>query len=81
MPRARQLGITGRTIAPRLLVSIGASGKFNHMVGFRTAGTVVAINADPDALVHDAADVSIVGDYRDVLPRLTAALRALAAHA
>ncbi len=76
MPRARQLGITGRTIAPRLLVSIGASGKFNHMVGFRTAGTVVAINADPDALVHDAADVSIVGDYRDVLPRLTAALRA-----
>ncbi len=81
MPRARQLGITGRTIAPRLVVSIGASGKFNHMVGFRTAGTILAINSDPDALVLDAADVSIVGDYRDVLPRLTAALRALAAHA
>ena len=50
LPRARQIGITGRTIAPRLFVSIGASGKFNHMVGVRTAGTILAINHDPDAL-------------------------------
>lgn len=74
LPRARQIGITGRTIAPRLFVSIGASGKFNHMVGVRTAGTILAINPDPDAPVHDAADVSILGDHRDVVPLLTAAL-------
>ena len=77
LPRARQIGITGRTIAPRLFVSIGASGKFNHMVGVRTAGTILAINSDPDALVFDAADVGIVGDYREVVPRLTAALSRL----
>ena len=47
LPRARQIGITGRAIAPRLFVSIGASGKFNHMVGVRAAGTVLAINPDP----------------------------------
>ena len=41
MPRARQIGITGRSIAPRLFVSIGSSGKFNHMVGVRAAGTVL----------------------------------------
>ena len=35
LPRARQVGITGRSIAPRLFVSIGASGKFNHTVGLR----------------------------------------------
>jgi electron transfer flavoprotein alpha subunit len=74
MPRARQIGITGRTIAPRLFVSIGASGKFNHMVGVRTAGTILAVNRDPDALVVDAADVTIVGDYREVVPLLAAAL-------
>ncbi len=74
MPRARQIGITGRTIAPRLFVSIGASGKFNHMVGVRTAGTILAINRDPEALVVDAADVTIVGDYREVVPLLAAAL-------
>lgn len=75
LPRARQLGITGRTIAPQLFVSIGASGKFNHMVGVRTAGTVLAVNPDPDALVFDAADIGIVGDSREVIPLLVAALR------
>jgi electron transfer flavoprotein alpha subunit len=76
MPRARQIGITGRTIAPRLFVSIGASGKFNHVVGVRTAGTILAINRDPEALIVDAADVTIVGDYRDVVPKLATAVRA-----
>ncbi len=47
LPRSRQVGITGRTIAPRLYLAIGASGKFNHMVGVRAAGTVLAVNADP----------------------------------
>ena len=75
LPRARQIGITGRTIAPRLYVSIGANGKFNHMVGVRTAGMILAINSDPDALVFDAADIGIVGDYREVVPALTAAIR------
>ena len=75
LPRARQIGITGRTIAPRLFVSIGASGKFNHVVGVRTAGTILAINRDPGALIVGAADITIVGDYRDVVPALTAALR------
>ena len=76
MPRARQIGITGRTIAPRLFVSIAANGKFNHMIGVRTAGTILAINSDPHALVFDAADVGIIGDYREVLPRLVQEIRA-----
>jgi electron transfer flavoprotein alpha subunit len=72
LPRARQIGITGRAIAPRLFVSIGASGKFNHVVGVRAAGTVLAINPDPNALVFDASDVGIVGDWREVVPLLVA---------
>ena len=42
MPRARQVGITGHSISPRLFISLGASGKFNHTVGIRSAGTVMA---------------------------------------
>jgi electron transfer flavoprotein alpha subunit len=72
MPRARQVGITGRSISPSLYVSIGASGKFNHTVGFRNATTVLAINADPDALVFDAADIGIVGDWSIVVASLAA---------
>jgi electron transfer flavoprotein alpha subunit len=74
LPRARQIGITGRAIAPRLFVSIGASGKFNHVIGVRAAGTVLAINPDPNALVFDAADVGIVADWHDALPLLVAEL-------
>ena len=75
LPRARQIGITGRSIAPRLFISLGASGKFNHMVGVRGATTVLAINTSPDALVFDAADVGIVGDWREVVPLLVESLR------
>jgi electron transfer flavoprotein alpha subunit len=76
LPRARQVGITGRSIAPRLFVSLGASGKFNHMVGVRAARSVLAINTDPGALVFGVADVGIVGDWHDVLPLLLREIQA-----
>jgi electron transfer flavoprotein alpha subunit len=79
LPRARQIGITGRSIAPRLFVSIGASGKFNHMVGVRTAGSVLAINPDRDAPVFPASDIGIVADWQAVVPHLVAAVEALTA--
>jgi electron transfer flavoprotein alpha subunit len=75
MPHARQIGLTGRSIAPRLYIAIGASGKFNHMVGVRAAGTVVAINPDPDAPVWHFCDVGIVGRWQECVPLLAAALR------
>ena len=70
LPRARQIGITGRSIAPRLCVSVGASGKFNHSVGLRAANTVLAINSDPGAPIFQVADIGIVADWRDTLPLL-----------
>jgi electron transfer flavoprotein alpha subunit len=73
-PRARQVGLTGRSIAPRLYVSLGASGKYNHMVGVRRAGTVLAVNADPTAPVVEHADVVITADWHDAVPLLVEAL-------
>ncbi len=75
LPRSRQVGITGRSVAPRLYVSVGASGKFNHVVGLRAARTVLAVNADPNAPIFQAADVGIVADWRDALPVLVDELR------
>jgi electron transfer flavoprotein alpha subunit len=51
-------------------VVIGASGKFNHMVGFRRAGLIVAVNPDPAAPVFEFADYGVVGDWREVVPEL-----------
>ena len=76
MPHARQIGITGRSIAPRLFISVAASGKFNHMVGVRAAGTVLAINPDPEALVWEHADVGIVATYQECGQLLVEELRA-----
>jgi electron transfer flavoprotein alpha subunit len=74
-PRARQVGITGRSIAPRLYVAVGLGGKFNHMVGVRAAGTILAVNEDRSAPVFEHCDVGIVGDWHQVVPLLQAALR------
>jgi electron transfer flavoprotein alpha subunit len=74
LPRARQIGITGRSISAPLYVAIGVAGKFNHMVGVRGAGFVLAINHDPSALVFDNADVGIVADWREALPLLVAGI-------
>jgi electron transfer flavoprotein alpha subunit len=75
LPHARQIGITGRSISPNLYVAIGLSGKFNHMVGVRSAGTILAINDQRDVPVFGAADVGIVGDWRAAVERLVAELR------
>jgi electron transfer flavoprotein alpha subunit len=74
LPRARQVGITGRAISPRLFVSIGASGKFNHIIGVRAAQTVLAINPDASAPVFEHADIGIVGEWERAVPELVQAL-------
>ena len=64
LPRARQVGITGHSVAPDLLLVVGSSGGANHMIGSRGAGTVVAVNSDPGAPVFEWADVGMVADWR-----------------
>ncbi len=75
LPLSRQIGITGRMIAPSLYLALGISGSANHLAGVRRAGTIVAVNTSPDAVVFDSADVGIVGDWREVVPALVAGLR------
>ena len=74
-PHARQIGITGRSIAPNLYIALALSGKFNHMVGVRSAGTILAINAERDVPVFAATDVGIIADWREAVPALVAELR------
>ncbi|WP_159042674.1 FAD-binding protein [Streptomyces curacoi] len=73
-PRARQIGVTGRSVAPRLYVAIGTSGKFANMAGARGAGLVLGINSDSTAPLFEAVDVGVVADWRDAVPRLVTAM-------
>jgi electron transfer flavoprotein alpha subunit len=74
LPHNRQIGLLGRSIAPRLLVAVGLSGDFEQLTGFVKANVIAAVNADPGTPMVAAADVAVIGDWRDLLPRLLDAL-------
>ncbi|MGH7750862.1 MAG: electron transfer flavoprotein subunit alpha/FixB family protein, partial [Candidatus Dormibacteria bacterium] len=74
LPRSRQVGITGHSVSPRLYVALAVGGKFNHVVGTRGAGTVLAVNDNPQAPIFDAADIGITASWREVVPLLTTAV-------
>lgn len=72
-----QIGQTGVTVAPRLYVGAGVSGAVHHRGGMQSAGTIVAVNNDPEAPIFEIADLGIVGDLFTVLPQATAEIRRL----
>ncbi|TDW66076.1 FAD-binding protein [Kribbella pratensis] len=75
LPHGRQIGITGRSVAPRVYLAVGLSGNLNHLAGAGRAGTVVAINTDPAAEIFAHCDVGLVADWQEVMPYLVDGLR------
>jgi electron transfer flavoprotein alpha subunit len=75
LPKQYQVGMTGRAIAPQLYIAVALRGAFEHLVGVRRAGLIVAINRSAKAPIFKSADYGVVGDYAAIVPLLTEALR------
>jgi electron transfer flavoprotein alpha subunit len=75
LPRDRQIGSSGQTVAPKLYLALGISGAIQHTVGMKGAGMVVAVNKDPNAPIFNLADYGIVADLHELVPALTAAVK------
>ena len=70
MSYPHQVGLSGKTVSPKVYMGVGISGAIQHLAGIKTSEAIISINIDPDANLHKVADLAIVGDYSAVLEAL-----------
>lgn len=74
LPHERMIGQTGKTVRPKVLITVGVSGALQFTSGIKESEFIIAIDRDPQAPIFSEADLGIVGDAREILPRLISAL-------
>ena len=71
----KQIGLSGRTVAPKLIICCGISGSVQFAAGMKGSEKIIAINNDPEAPIFKIAHIGIVGDIYEVIPALLAKIQ------
>jgi len=70
LPSELQVGMSGKSIAPKIYVALGISGSVQHLTGIKGAELIIAVNKDEEAPIFQVAHISLVGDIKTLLPEL-----------
>ncbi len=75
IPYRHQVGLTGRTVRPKLYIAAGISGQIQHLAGMNSSDVIVCLNKDPEAPLMKMATISVVGDLFELIPAITAEIK------
>ncbi len=71
----KQIGLSGRTVKPKLIITLGISGSVQFAAGMRSSDMIIAINSDPNAPIFDIAHHGFVGNLYDIVPELVSKIK------
>ena len=75
LSQKRQIGLSGRTVKPKLIITLGVSGSVQFAAGMKSSNYIIAVNNDKNAAIFDVTHIGIIGDLYEIIPELISRIK------